>query len=47
MKKTNEEPNRNEGVDDFANFINDLENDEKNQNANCNLDGGECTSCGS
>lgn len=33
--------------DDFANFVQDLENSEKNENAVCGLDGGECTTCGS
>ena len=32
---------------DFANFVQDLENSEKNENAVCGLDGGECTTCGS
>lgn len=33
--------------DEFADFINELENDEKNENANCNLDGSDCEACGS
>lgn len=34
-------------TDDFADFVNELESSEKNENAVCGLDGGECTSCGS
>ena len=33
--------------DSFANFVQELETSEKNDNAVCGLDGGECTSCGS
>ena len=32
---------------DFENFVNELENSEKNDNAVCGLDGSECDSCGS
>ena len=46
---TNEDLNkRSEQVmDDFASFIEELENDEKNDNANCNLEGDDCLECGS
>ena len=49
MEINNQELNeRSEKVNaDFEDFIKELENDEKNNNANCSLDGGECTSCGS
>jgi hypothetical protein len=33
--------------DDFATFVEELETSDKNDNAVCGLDGGECTSCGS
>lgn len=33
--------------DSFADFVSELETSEKNESANCSLDGGECTSCGS
>lgn len=33
--------------DSFDDFINELENSEKNDNAVCGLDSDECTSCGS
>jgi len=32
---------------DFADFIDELANDEKNDNANCSLDNPECEACGS
>ncbi len=34
-------------MDDFADFINDLTNDEKNDNAQCSIDNPECENCGS
>ena len=48
--QTNEELNkRSEEVnDEFASFIEELENDEKNENANCSLDADDdCEACGS
>lgn len=33
--------------DDFADFIDELANDEKNNNANCSLDNPDCENCGS
>lgn len=32
---------------DFADFVNELENSEKNENAVCGLDGSDCEACGS
>lgn len=32
---------------DFANFVNELENSEKNNNAQCSIDNPECEACGS
>lgn len=32
---------------DFASFVNELENSDKNENAVCGLDGSDCDSCGS
>lgn len=31
--------------DDFADFVNELTNDKKNDNAQCSLDNPECESC--
>jgi hypothetical protein len=33
--------------DDFADFIDELENSEKNNNAQCSIDNPECENCGS
>ena len=32
---------------DFADFVNELENSEKNNNAQCSIDNPECEACGS
>ena len=32
---------------DFADFVSELENSEKNNNAQCSIDNPECEACGS
>jgi len=32
---------------EFESFIKELEEDEANENANCNLEGDDCVACGS
>ena len=49
MELNNQELNeRSEKVNaEFEDFIKELEQDEKNENANCSLDGEDCEACGS
>jgi hypothetical protein len=37
----------NEFGNDFEDFVKDLTNDEKNDNAQCSIDNPECETCGS